>query len=114
VDSDGNDRAGLKLPDIAVPLGTYTGFNLYKPPYPAGEMCDRDGSFLPFASTDAQRASGDPRPSLAARYASRAHYVALVREAAQRLVAERLLLPEDADRYVVHLARGAGLGREAD
>jgi len=100
VDADGNDRAGLQLPDIAVAAATYTGFNLYKAPYPAGEMCDRDGSFLPFARTDAERAGGDPRPSLAARYGSPAHYVALVNDAAQRLVAQRLLLPEDAERYV--------------
>jgi hypothetical protein len=100
VDDDGNDRAGLLLPDIAVPLGTYTGFNLYKAPYPEGEMCDRDGSFLPFARSEADKAPGDPRRSLVLRYGTRDNYVALVSAAAARLVRERLLLPEDAEHYV--------------
>jgi hypothetical protein len=42
----------------------------------------------------------DPRLSLAERYGSHAAYVQKVAEAAQALVAERLLLPEDATRYV--------------
>ena len=48
VDADGNEVAGIRLPDIAVPLATYTGWNEYKPPYPAGEIADRDGSYLAF------------------------------------------------------------------
>jgi len=100
VDRDGNDLGGLKLPDMAAPLGTYTGFNLYKAPHPEGEMCDRDGSFLAFARGDADRAAGDPRASLAARYGSRERYVALVEASAGRLVRDRLLLAEDAERYV--------------
>ncbi len=101
VDSDGNEVAGIRLPDIAVPLGTYTGWNEYKPPYPSGELADRDGSFLAFAPNRAAReAAGDPRPSLAERYADRADYVTKVKAAAEALVRERLLLPEDADRYV--------------
>ena len=46
VDADGNEAAGIRLPDIAVPLATYTGWNEYKPPYPKGELADRDGSCL--------------------------------------------------------------------
>ncbi len=100
VDSDGNDRAGLKLPHIAVPLGTFTGWNSYAAPFPVGEECDRDGSSPLFAATAVTRAPGDPRRSLAERYGTRTHYVALVREAADQLVCERLLLPEDARRYM--------------
>jgi hypothetical protein len=99
VDADGNDRAGLRLPDIAVPLGTYTGFNLYAVPKLEGEMCDRDGSSLAFARTGVDRAAGDRRRSLVARYGSVDRYGALVRAEADRLVRARLLLPEDADRY---------------
>ena len=56
---------------------------------------------LPLAATRAERvALGDPRPSLAERYVDESAYVAAVREAAQRMVSERLLLPEDADRAV--------------
>jgi hypothetical protein len=106
VDRDGNDLGGLRLPDIAVPLGTYTGFNLYKSPFPAGEMCDRDGSFLAFARADADRASGDNRKSLATRYGDRARYAALVASAARQLVHDRLLLPEDADRYIKQAKAG--------
>jgi hypothetical protein len=100
VDADGNERAGLRLPDIAVPAATFTGWNLYKAPFPACELCDRDGSFLPFAATEATRDPDDPRPSLAARYGSHAAYVAALRAAGEALVAERLLLAEDLDRYV--------------
>lgn len=100
VDADGNDRAGLRLPDIAAPMGTHTGFNIYKAPAIAGEMCDRDGSFLPFAKVAADKTGGDPRKSLAERYGSPARYAAAVEAAARTLVADRLLLKEDADRYV--------------
>jgi hypothetical protein len=98
VDADGNERAGIRLPDIAVPLGTFAGWNLYATPYPEGELADRDGSFLAFAATEAERA-GDPRPSLAARYPGNVRAVA-VRAVAEALLRERLLLAEDAGRYV--------------
>ncbi len=99
VDADGNEVAGIRLPDIAVPLATYTGWNVYKAQ--PGELCDRDGSYVPFARTKAEReAAGDPRPSLEERYGARADYVAKVKAAADALVAERLLLPADAERYV--------------
>jgi hypothetical protein len=101
VDEDGNELAGVRLPDIAVPRATYTGWNLYKAPYPEGELCDRDGSYAPFANTAAERMrTGDPRPSLAERYGDPAHYVQRVRAAADALVADRLLLAEDAARLV--------------
>ncbi|GJD51729.1 hypothetical protein OPKNFCMD_4485 [Methylobacterium crusticola] len=99
-DADGNDLAGIRLPEIAVPLATHTGWNLYAAPYPAGELCDRDGSWLPFARTRAEReAAGDPRPSIAERYPDRSAYGAAVARAAEALVRDRLLLPEDAARY---------------
>ncbi len=101
VDADGNEAAGIRLPDIAVPLATYTGWNEYKPPYPAGEIADRDGSCLPFPVDKAARnASGDPRPSIAERYKDSADYVARVQAVVTQLMADRLLLAEDADRYL--------------
>ena len=101
VDGDGNEVAGIRLPDIAVPLATYTGWNEYKPPYPAGEIADRDGSCLPFAADRAVReAAGDPRPSIAERYASGADYVARVEAVVAELVGARLMLAEDAERYI--------------
>ena len=97
VDADGNERAGIRLPDIAVPRGTFTGWNLYAAPYPEGELADRDGSFLAFANTEAERGN-DPRPSLAERYPGTA-YADTVRTVTQALLNDRLLLREDADRY---------------
>lgn len=101
VDADGNEAAGIRLPDLAVPLGTHTGWNFYRSAAMAGELCDRDGAFVPFARSRAERlAAGDPRPSLEERYGSRAAYVSRVRAAAEALVRDRLLLPEDVDAYV--------------
>ena len=104
LDADGNETSGILLPDIAVPLATYTGWNLYKAPYPEGELCDRDGTYAPFARTRAEReARGDPRPSLEERYGSHAAYVKRYEEAVQRLARERLILAEDAERYMAHV-----------
>jgi hypothetical protein len=110
VDADGNEVAGIRLPDIAVPLATYTGWNEYKAPYPTGELADRDGSYLAFAATRADReAVGDPRPSIAERYASRATYVAAVKAAVDALVKDRLLLAEDADAYLARAEKESRL-----
>ena len=99
VDADGNEVAGIRLPPIAVPLGTYTGWNVYRA-HPC-ELCDRDGSLMPFARTRSGReATGDPRPSLEERYGGREIYVARVEAATAALVADRLLLPADAAAYV--------------
>ncbi len=98
VDTDGNETAGLRLPPLAVPLGTYAGTNVYRD-MPT-ELCDRDGTFIPFARTRAEREhTGDTRPSLQEHYGSRDTYAARVRVAADALVTARLLLREDADRY---------------
>ncbi|MBV8132893.1 MAG: hypothetical protein JO282_10345 [Alphaproteobacteria bacterium] len=99
VDADGNEIAGIRLPPIAVPLGTHTGWNVYRAQ--PGELADRDGSLIRFARTKAEReAARDPRPSLEERYGSREAYVAEVSATAEALVAERLLLPSDAAAYV--------------
>jgi hypothetical protein len=98
VDSDGNERAGIRLPDIAVPRGTFTGWNLYKAPHPDGELADREGTFFAFAATDAE-CGNDSRPSLAARYPGTAYADAL-RTVIAQLQEDRLLLPEDAGRFL--------------
>jgi hypothetical protein len=99
VDADGNETAGIRLPDIAVPLATFTGWNVYKAA--PSELCDRDGSYSPFAKTKAEReAAHDPRPSVAERYGSRAGYLMRLSVAAAALVGQRLLLPEDAADYL--------------
>jgi hypothetical protein len=112
VDADGNERAGVRLPDVAVPLGTYTGWNMYAAEGLRGELCDREGSFAPFAADQAARgAAGDPRPSLRERHGTRARYAEAVRAAADALARDRLLLPEDAAAFAATAAaaRVAGL-----
>jgi hypothetical protein len=99
VDADGNELAGIRLPGVAVPLATLTGWNVFRDL--PNEFADRDGSYVPFARTEAERqAGGDERPSLEARYRSQDDYVAQVQACVDRLVAERLLLPADAAAYV--------------
>ena len=113
VDADGNEIAGIRTPHVEVPLATFTGWNPRPIGYGAPALAGVTGSFLPFASTAAQRqATGDSRPSLAERYRSRADYVRRIACAAQKLVEDRLLLDEDAERYVeLALQEGACLDK---
>jgi alpha/beta hydrolase family protein len=100
-DADGNDIAGIRVPEVAVPLATYTSWNVRTVNHTPGEACISSGSTFPFAPTLAARqASGDPRLSLAERYSSKADYVSKVQAAAQALVDQRLLLQEDVATYV--------------
>ena len=101
-DADGLDQGGIALPEMLLPLGTRTGFNTRNEAagFP-GATGRWDGSFLPFALTEAERrASGDPRPSLEARYVSRAAYEEKVRVAAADVVRRGFLLPQDVDALV--------------
>jgi hypothetical protein len=59
-DAQGNERAGVKMPDIAVPLATFTGYNLRKPGYVAGQQNGLNSSQLAFATTPSTRKPGDP------------------------------------------------------
>jgi hypothetical protein len=101
-DGDGNDRGGVRMVELQAPLGTHTGWNLRAPetgfPFATARF---DGSFAPFARTEAERrARGDPRPSLAARYGDRAGFEAAARAAAARQMAAGFLLAEDAPRAI--------------
>ncbi len=110
VDADGNDVAGVRATQLQAPLGTYTGWNLRAAGFMKDEGCYLTGSYLPFATTAAQRtASTDPRPSLEERYGTRGKYIDTVTNAAKTLVADRLLLQVDADR-LIGAARTQDLG----
>jgi hypothetical protein len=101
VDADGNDLAGIRLPAVQVPLGTYTGWNLQTGRLAKDELSGLLGSFIPFAKTKSERLkTGDPRLSIEERYQDHADYVRQVSRAARRLVEERFLLPEDAQRMI--------------
>ena len=95
--ADGNEMGGLKMPEITVPLATYTGWNLYSTKYgPAHEIAHMSGSYIPFASSRAEReANNDPRPSIAERYDNRQQYLGLVAESAMELIKDGYLLDED-------------------
>ena len=96
-DSDGNDIAGVRLPDVTVPLATYTGWALRAGPQ-ASDGCEGSGQYIPFARTKEDRqAAGDPRLSVQERYKSFAQYYTAVRGAIGDLVQSRLMLCEDAD-----------------
>jgi hypothetical protein len=102
VDIDGNELAGIRLPDVSVPLATYTGWN-FRSAAVGGtkELVALAGSSIPFAATKAKRtASGDPRLSVEERYASKDEYLRRVRKAADDLVKDRYLLADDVDPVV--------------
>ena len=107
IDADGNERAGLRLPEQAVPAATTTGWSLRSAEGgAAGELCYLDGLAVPFAKTKAEReAAKDPRPSLEERYQTRAAYLEKVRASARELQAKGYLLAEDVDRIVERSAR---------
>lgn len=97
VDADGNEQDGLRMPEIAVPLGTYTGWNPRNPATGApDQLVDFFGSYFPFAKTEVdQKAANDPRRPISARYKNREDYVRQVEKAAQTLVSGGYLLPQD-------------------
>ena len=102
VDADGNDTAGIRMPATAVPLATYTGWNLRSAAIGApDELYSMVGSFIPFARTKAERVkTGDPRLSVEERYASKQAYLDQVEAAAHGLVQERYLLERDVASVV--------------
>ena len=108
-DRDGQDLAGIKTVDIAVPVGTNTGWNLFGPGPQAGDLCGLSGSFIPFATTREERlASGDPRRSLEERYGDHAGFVEAIRRATERSVADRILLEDDA-RTLIAIAEDSDI-----
>lgn len=116
VDADGNERAGIRLPDIAAPLATYTGWNFRSTAAGASDnIVPLTGSYVPFALTRAAREQNhDPRLSIEERYGSREKYLEMVKDAASKLINEGYMLSEDltgvVDRAAAqweYLARGA-------
>jgi hypothetical protein len=102
VDEAGNDRAGIRLPEIAVPLATHTGWNYRRPAIGAPDrLASEIGSYLPLPRTRADREnSGDSRQSIAERYAGLEDYLGRISLAALELARDQLLLPEDVPAVI--------------
>jgi hypothetical protein len=99
VDADGNELGGIHLPEISAPLATYTGWNLRDPSIGGpSQRIAFEGSYLPFPKDAVSRKqSGDPRKSIAERYADRQTYLKKFAQAADELIHQRWILPEDRD-----------------
>ena len=99
VDADGNERDGVRLPEITVPLATYAAWNLRDPSIGAPDQrISFEASYIPFPKTAADRqSSGDPRKSIAERYSSREDYVTRYTRALDDLIGQRWILPEDRE-----------------
>ena len=106
VDEDGNELGGIRLPDIAVPLATHTGWNIRHsdmgaPDQLLGQFIGLLGSTIAFPATKVEReATSDPRASIEERYKSKDDYLGRVTRAAQELVDEGYLLPEDLEMVI--------------
>jgi hypothetical protein len=99
VDADGNERDGVRLPEITVPLATYASWNLRDPSIGASDQrVSFEASFLPFPKTAAEREKiGDPRKSIAERYSDREDYATRYKNAVDDLVKQRWILREDCE-----------------
>jgi hypothetical protein len=102
VDQDGIDQGGIKMPEVAVPLATFTGWNLRSEKIGAPqELYSMQGSFIPFPKTKAERAAThDPRPSIEERYASKQQFLEKVTASANELVRSGYLLEQDVPKLV--------------
>jgi hypothetical protein len=100
VNSDGNETAGIRMPEVAVPLGTHTGWNLRSKAIGApDEMLNFTGSYIPFSRTTVERENRkDPRPSIEERYKSKREYLEKITDSAQQLVQKGFLLDSDVPR----------------
>jgi hypothetical protein len=102
VDADGNERSGIRLPHIAVPVATYTGWNYETPRLEKmNYLGGLTGTILPFPRTAEERAAtGDSRLSLIERYGTREDFLARVRTSAETLAKQRYVLPEDVNELM--------------
>ena len=110
VDADGNDIAGIRMPEVVAPVATHSGWTLRSAAFggkaDGTDGCEAAGQSIVFAPTMAARQSaGDPRLSLEERYGDRADLVAARTAAANALKAQRLLLQADVDAAIARAAQ---------
>ena len=102
-DADGRDLAGIHLPTLEAPAATHTGWNLRKAGFGEGELCDNNGTMIPFAATKEERLkNNDPRPSMAERYPNQGDRAAAIAKATRELIRDRLILQEDAGLFIAN------------
>ena len=114
VDADGNEVAGIRLPLVSVPLATHLGWNRRHADIGGeGQTLSTGGASggtlrgasIPFAATRCEREeTGDPRPSIEERYASRQSFLEQAEAAARQLAADGYLLEEDVEPLVSQAA----------
>jgi len=116
VDADGNDIPGFRMPEVAVPLATYTGWALRSAAFGLNDGCEGTGQQIPFPTTAAARAAtGDPRLSIQERYGNLYGYYYALAAAINQMVAQRMLLPADAaSAFSAGLQRGLIAGLSAN
>jgi hypothetical protein len=104
VDADGNERDGVRLPEITVPLATYATWNLRDPSIGAPDQrVSFEASYIPFPKTAEERQkSGDPRRSIAERYSGHDDYMSRFTKATDDLVKQHWILPEDREAVIQH------------
>jgi hypothetical protein len=99
-DANGNESSGVRVPDVVVPLASYTGWNLRAAGHAIGEGCVSSGATIPFAANEGAKAGGsDSRTTLASLYTGRADYQAQVAAQVDALVGQGYLLSLDGDAY---------------
>lgn len=114
VDGDGNEVAGVHTVLQQAALGTYLGWNVTAGGFYKGQYCSLSGGYVPFHKTKMERLSSfDPRLSLEERYGTQRGYVCVASRAAEDLLRERLLLPEDAEALVTEAAASSVLPDDA-
>jgi hypothetical protein len=107
VDADGNGIAGVRMPELSVPLATYTGWNLFNDRSgPTDVLSSMQGSYVPLPRTAADRKrANDPRPAIDERYRDKDQYIGLVSKSALALIDQGFLLPEDLAAVLKNAAR---------
>ena len=102
VDADGMDIAGIRLPEMTVPLATDTGWAFRGERMGATDtLIAMIGSNIPMPVTRADRdRTKDPRMSIMERYGNRTEYLRRVREAATKMAQDRYMLQGDVDTVV--------------
>ena len=115
VNADGNETSGIASVLHQAPLGTYLGWNVQASGFFKGQICGFSGGYVPFAvNRDERLKNNDPRLSIQERYGAQDVYMCVVRRAAEKLVRDRFLLPDDADRLIESAAKSPVLPAAAD